>query len=153
MSDLASRFLSKIEMIPFHPCWEWIGSTKNGYGVILEGSRPNRRYLYAHRVSLQLNGVPIPPGMHTDHLCRNTRCVRPEHLQIVSPKENILRGTGQSARNAKKEVCPKGHPLLSKTEQGKRFCLLCRDEYNREYYAKNKKYYQERWLRKKECQK
>jgi hypothetical protein len=46
---------------------------------------------YAHRsVYVHLRG-PIPPGMTIDHLCRNRSCVNPDHLEVVSLKENVRR--------------------------------------------------------------
>ena len=47
--------------------------------------------------------------MTIDHLCRNRRCVNPEHLEPVSRGENVLRGDGHSARNARKTHCIRGH--------------------------------------------
>lgn len=37
---------------------------------------------------------PIPTGHHIDHLCRMTRCIRPSHLEAVTPTENARRGRG-----------------------------------------------------------
>ena len=31
-------------------------------------------------------------GTHVDHLCRNTRCVNRDHLEVVTPEENARRG-------------------------------------------------------------
>lgn len=31
------------------------------------------------------------PGVHRDHLCRNTLCVNAEHLEDVTPTENSKR--------------------------------------------------------------
>ena len=35
--------------------------------------------------------------------------VNPEHLRVMTIRENILLGTGPTAKNAKKTHCPKGH--------------------------------------------
>lgn len=67
-------------------CWEWQGRIHNGYGVFpTSGSS-----LWAHRVAYALFNGPIEAGKHIDHKCRNRVCVRPDHLQMVSPIENYL---------------------------------------------------------------
>ena len=45
----------------------------------------------AHRTAYIL--VYGDPGgvMHIDHLCKNPRCVRPSHLEAVTPQENHRR--------------------------------------------------------------
>jgi hypothetical protein len=46
----------------------------------------------------------VKKGMHLDYLCRNTQCVNPKHLEIVTPKENTRRGkaTKLSLKNVEK---------------------------------------------------
>ena len=78
-------------------CWNWTGHrTTKGYGQFNVGGVPD----YAHRVSVRLDGRTIPDGMQVDHLCRNTSCVRPSHLDVVSHAENTrrrdVRRTGRS---------------------------------------------------------
>ena len=34
---------------------------------------------------------PIPDGREIDHLCRNHRCVNPDHLEPVTHLENMRR--------------------------------------------------------------
>lgn len=34
----------------------------------------------------------IPEGKHIDHLCRNRRCVNPDHMEAVTLMENTQRG-------------------------------------------------------------
>ena len=69
-------------------CWEWTGHcSSNGYGRFDVGGVPE----YAHRVAVILDGRKIPDGMQVDHLCRSKSCVRPDHLQVVSPSENNAR--------------------------------------------------------------
>lgn len=109
-------------------CWNWQRSLDSkGYGRIYW----QRRHTGAHRVSYILHHGPIPDGLTIDHLCRNRRCVNPDHLEPVSRRENMLRGFGVSGINARKTDCPKGHPLdgdnlrsLS-TRPGTRICRIC----------------------------
>ena len=80
-----------------------------------------------HCVSWELHRGPIPDGFHVDHLCRNTWCVNPDHLEPVTPLENTRRGmTGAvtKARHAAKTHCKSGHPLDGRTKGG-RFCTQC----------------------------
>jgi hypothetical protein len=70
-------------------CWVWQrGVTALGYGCDKDGM--------AHRVYYERHKGPIPEGLYIDHLCRNPPCVNPDHLEPVTPAENIRRG-----RNAK----------------------------------------------------
>lgn len=65
-------------------CWNWTGTrSSEGYGRIRY-----RKELYAHRVAWELANGEIPTGKVIDHLCRNRACVNPDHLQLVSQKEN-----------------------------------------------------------------
>jgi hypothetical protein len=78
------RFWAKVDKSG--ECWEWIGyRDKDGYGraPIACISTP------AHRASWTFLNGPIPEGKQIDHLCRNRACVKPDHLRIVTPKENL----------------------------------------------------------------
>lgn len=104
----ADRFHSYVE-IQTDGCWHWIGyRMKNGYGRF----KP-RSYVVvlAHRYSYEMTKGPIPYGFHIDHLCRVRYCVNPKHLEAVTCRENLLRGIGFSAENARKTHCVAGHTL------------------------------------------
>jgi hypothetical protein len=67
-------------------CWEWTGSrSRNGYAVMGWKGKGE----YARRISLDLAGVPVPRGKWIVHACRNSACVRPDHLAVVTPKEAV----------------------------------------------------------------
>lgn len=74
------------------PCWIWSGYVHpiTGYGQY--GVRKGTRL--AHRIGYEYAVGPIPEGLHLDHLCRVRRCLRWDHLQPVTPRENIARGLG-----------------------------------------------------------
>ncbi len=118
------RFFRKFEICEDTGCWDWIAACESrGYGHFYAG-----RYWCAHRVSYELFVGPIPIGLTLDHLCRNRRCVNPEHLEPVSHRENILRGMSPLADNARRTHCRRGHPLFGdnvKLENGGRRCLCC----------------------------
>lgn len=95
-------------------CWEWKGYVgPNGYGRLIWCHRHDRKMLHAHRVAYELMVGPIPDGLQIDHLCRNRRCVNPNHLEPVTAHTNVVvRGLGLSAENAAKKFCKRGHTSL-----------------------------------------
>lgn len=118
-------------------CWQWTGyRDKDGYGHFGSPAR------LAHRLVWEALVGPIPEGLHLDHLCRNTGCVNPDHLEPVTAAENnrrvpeAIRGNrvnhakGPDHPNSKKTHCKWGHPLTPENtfvnEKGWRYCLPCR---------------------------
>lgn len=93
-------------------CIEWQAGTNGvGYGVFHPNTTTTNKKAYAHRWAYEQRFGPIPEGLHLDHLCRNTICVNPDHLEPVTVRENLLRGVGATAKNARKTECQNGHPL------------------------------------------
>lgn len=70
-------------------CWVWQRATtkSGGYGQIRVGGRIQM----AHRYYYEKHVGPIPAGLHIDHLCKNTVCVNPSHLEPVTQAENNRR--------------------------------------------------------------
>lgn len=122
-----ARFWSKTRTA-LTGCVEWTGSiTSTGYGSFYAGPG---QYVIAHRWAYTQAHGAIPPGMHLDHLCRNRKCVKPEHLEPVTPRENLLRGDTVTARHVKATHCPVGHPysgpnLYIAPSTGYRSCRTC----------------------------
>lgn len=126
---LADRFWEKVDKT--ESCWLWTaGLMPSGYGSTNYGA-PDYRTGLAHRVSWELLRGPIPAGMHLDHLCRVTRCVNPDHLEIVTPWENTNRGYGWAVAGSyqrDKTHCPQGHAYdEANTHKGgkRRTCRAC----------------------------
>lgn len=101
------RFWSKVDKSG--ECWEWTAYTdKKGYGSF----RLNGKIRKAHRVAYELIKGKIPDGLVLDHLCRNTSCVNPNHLEPVTNKENVDRGISKDVNGRwqkAKTHCPNGH--------------------------------------------
>lgn len=117
------RFWEKVDKTP--TCWKWKGSLgKKGYGRFRVGDRTEM----AHRVAYELIVGAVPQGKTLDHLCRVRGCVNPAHLEAVSNAENVLRGVGPPAINAKRTHCVHGHEFSDANtyvHKGRRFCSQC----------------------------
>src|ERR1700677_602864 len=89
-SDIA-RFMTHVEKLP-NGCWFWAGARSRGrgnrkwYGSFRVGGRVVRAHRFADEV-LAHRG-PLPAGMHRDHTCRFSLCVRPAHLERVTHEVN-----------------------------------------------------------------
>lgn len=98
--------------------------------------------MLAHRFSLSLV-QPLVEGLQVDHLCRNTSCVRPTHLEQVTQAENIRRAALHRERATR---CKNGHEYTPENtyinSKGNRECLICRRksirESNRRYVERQK---------------
>ena len=131
-TELPKRFWKKV-MPRESGCWEWTGATSSStsgtrYGIMTV----NQKQYGAHRISWILRRGRITDGMDLDHLCRNTICVNPDHLEEVTHAENTRRGNAgmwfKELQNSKTH-CPKGHPYDEDNTrykpQGWRVCKEC----------------------------
>lgn len=96
-------------------CWLWQGSFyPDGYGRHSSST--------AHRAVWILMRGAIPIGMTVDHVCRNRACVNPDHMELVTPRENTRRGF------VARQSCRHGHPYTPENTRlrgGTRECRAC----------------------------
>lgn len=133
---ISERFWAKVDKVT-SGCWLWAGSkSPRGYGSLYV----NGKLQLAHRVAYEMRNGPIPAGMVIDHLCKNTGCVNPEHLEAVAQSENVRRGLiGKTHPNTLLTHCKWGHEFTPDNTiyQGtSRRCLECRKRRDRQRRAK-----------------
>lgn len=93
-----------------HGCWTFTGADNGtGYGTVEWREDGGRKSRVVHRVVYEALVGPVPDGMDLDHLCRNTMCCNPGHLEPVPHEVNCQRGTA-GAHLLARTHCPKGHP-------------------------------------------
>lgn len=130
--------LLKLYVHKTETCWEWTGAiAMNGYSK----TKLNFKYTSGHRAFFEHYKGPISPGLQIDHLCKNKRCVNPEHLEMVTPRENSARSPGTiSTINRHKLECNSGHLLsgdnLYMTPDGRRQCRSCKTAAAHKYNKK-----------------
>ncbi len=113
-------------------CIIWNGPSITTHGITY-GRLKGKKLILAHRVAYEKTHGKIPDRLVIDHLCRNGLCVNPDHLEAVSNKENILRGKGAPAQNARKTCCYKGHKFTeenTRIRNGRRICRICEKAYS-----------------------
>lgn len=108
---LVERFWAKVDRVG--GCWLWTAAKNgDGYGNFWLG-RPQGS-VGAHRFAYELLVGPIPEGLSLDHLCRVRNCVRPDHLEPVTNRENTIRGLAPAIsrqRGEKRTHCINGHEI------------------------------------------
>lgn len=154
---IKERFMSKVDLDIVPGCWIWKGSF-GGH----EGKHAYGRFYYmdknvmAHRFAYEFISLrKIPENYDVDHLCKNPRCVNPEHLQSLSKRDNTFRSNNPMAINARKTHCINGHELTGKdlyiAKNGTRKCYACIKIRGKKYREINKqklKIIQNEWYEK-----
>lgn len=106
-------------------CWLWpFGKTGKGYGAVWVDNTTKDAHLVAYQIRYP-SYIEIRIGLHLDHLCRNTACFNPSHLELVTPKENTNRG---KRFNSEKTHCKRGHEFTEENTyryKNSRKCRKC----------------------------
>lgn len=96
-------------------CWVW-PRLREGYPIF----RIGRREVALHRAVLEVkHGAPLG-SQHAHHICANSTCVNPVHLQPVTHRENVAEMLARQSylaridelEQALRKVAP-DHPLLA----------------------------------------
>lgn len=125
--NLPPNLTSKIN-VRENGCWEWTASrTPGGYGITWDPLR--KRTCVVHRYIYGLLRSVVPEGMYCDHLCRVRHCVNPDHIEIVTHRENTMRGENFVVAKAQQTHCIHGHEFTpentARNPSGTRRCRAC----------------------------
>lgn len=104
---VAERAYTRVD-IDEDGCWVSRYSTaSHGYSQIGWQTSTSRHVVLGHRASWVHVHGQVPIGMTLDHLCRQRRCVNPDHLRLMSNFENARRNNGADFPMGQ---CANGHP-------------------------------------------
>ncbi len=110
-------------------CWLWLGNkTADGYAWHnwrFPGQTRNTS-VAAHRLAYMHWKGDVPENMTVHHKCENTLCVNPEHLEVLSVRDNIRStSTHPASRQAAQTLCIRGHEFDHVSKAGTRICKTC----------------------------
>ncbi len=134
------RFWSHAAQQPVdpHSCWEWLGPFHDGYGLF----RVIKKRVKAHCFAYELTHGLVPEGTELHHKCGNRKCIRLDHLEVVTRIEHMTadeRIERLRARNAAAAAtrCRNGHRRTVENtyidKKGRRNCQICADAAGRPY--------------------
>ena len=138
------RFWKRIKR--FNDCWVWEGANRRGR---IRNGKSNSystctfkgKNESVHRIFYEAYKGKIKMGLEIDHLCRNTLCVNPTHLEAITHAENCRRGTSWHHFVEKAKLitrCPQGHEYTKENtyitpKKPTRHCRTCVRNRSREY--------------------
>lgn len=119
----AERFWEKVSGGNVDTCWEWQASANRRYGQFKAGGTMRK----AHRIAWTILRGDIPTGLTIDHLCFNTLCQNPWHMEPVTRAENARRVRANQHKG--KTHCNRGHAFTPDNTRmlvrNRRQCLAC----------------------------
>lgn len=119
-------------------CWEWTGGTTSyGYGVM---SFQNHT-VGAHRLAWEAwHEQLVPAGLYVLHHCDNPPCIRPDHLYVGTPSENMFDKVAKGRHPGRaKTHCKWGHSFEDHAwidKNGRRCCRICLNRRQQAYRGK-----------------
>lgn len=126
--------MAKVTQHPDGGCWVSSMVSPLGYARV---GLPDGRSILGHRLVYEALVGPIPVDKELDHLCRNTACVNPAHLEPVTHRENCRRG-----EKAQRTHCIHGHEFTAENTyirpEGRRMCRECQNRRTRESNARRR---------------
>lgn len=128
-----SWFWSQIEV---GDCWLWTGGkSRDRYGKVEYMGTP----WTLHRLIWTMLVGDIPEGMEVDHLCKTRLCCNPDHLEVVTHQENMIRMRKSTGRGDERR-CHLGHvDEWTRNSRGQYICNGCNRERVRKHRAKEAK--------------
>ena len=92
---IMSRIMANVEIRDAGyktPCWLWtMADSGDGRGGGYPRMKLNARTCAVHKVAFVNEHGYVPGNKQIDHKCRNRLCVNPDHLEMVSHRENQKR--------------------------------------------------------------
>ena len=109
--------LKELSTITEGGCWEWRRLDRSGYPRVSIGKKD----FLGHRLSLEMKYNAPLGSQAAHHICANTKCINPEHLQPVTHRENTAEMMARRAyvdriaelEEAIKELAP-DHEVLNR---------------------------------------
>ena len=85
------RLLEKVEVVTESGCWIFMGNlSANGYGVIGNDFKDDKKLYSAHRKTFEHFIGEIPKGLNVCHKCDVPSCCNPNHLFLGTQKQNMV---------------------------------------------------------------
>jgi hypothetical protein len=118
------------------PCIEAPGRARTYPAKNIRLGPKRHKWVPMHRLAFERAKRLLLPGETVDHLCFNTRCIQPLHLEAVSLAENTLRAWRAGRypmvyhRENQEQSCIRGHApdWMANGAPGALRCRTCRKE-------------------------
>ncbi|HPY31122.1 MAG TPA: HNH endonuclease [Verrucomicrobiota bacterium] len=83
------RFWDKIKVGDPDECWLWLGAKQPSRGLFYGVYEWKGKGRSTHRIAYMLAKGPIPKGLVVRHLCHNSLCCNPRHLEVGTQAQNV----------------------------------------------------------------